>query len=207
VKEATKLGAKNSRTDAARSRAIWLHQFGGSHTPSNEPLGGNNGFLGIQRHAYALFKPKFDITRFRFLFARRLTSSLQALGDLDEDMSLCSTGLVSLKASLAKESMHVRMLFLKTLAGAWTTSVRMHEREIQSCLFGCPESLDEVGHYLRCPVLWICIDLRAPPNSPEAIIDSLCLKGPVDYGIRQIASAFSVYHATKNLHRHIVGAA
>ena len=39
------------------------------------------------------------------------------------------------------------------------------------------------------------------------IIDRLSLKGPVDYGIRKIALAFSVYHATKNLHMHIVDAA
>ena len=126
----------------------------------------DSGFLGIQRHAYALFKPKFDISRFRFLFARRLTSSLQALGCLAEAESVCSSGLAQLEASLLKETMHVRMLYLKTLAGAWTTSVRMHEKEIKTCLFGCPESLDEVGHYLRCPVLWVCIDLRAPPQIP-----------------------------------------
>ena len=56
-------------------------------------------------------------------------------------------------------------------------------------------------------MLWVCIDLRAPPKSPESIIDRLCLKGLVDYGIRTIALAFSVYHATKNLHTHIVDTA
>ena len=61
----------------------------------------------------------------------------------------------------------------------WTTSSRMHEKEIRTCLFGCPESADEVGHYLRCPFLWVCIDLRPPPESPEAVIDRLCLKCPV----------------------------
>ena len=45
------------------------------------------------------------------------------------------------------------------------------------------------------------------PKSPDAVIDRLCLKGPVDYGIRKIALAFSVYRATKNLHMHIVDAA
>ena len=35
----------------------------------------------------------------------------------------------------------------------------------------------------------------------------MSLKGPVDYGIRKIALSFSVYHATKNLHMHIVDAA
>ena len=50
--------------------------------------------------------------------------------------------------------MHISMAVIETLAGGWTTSLRMHEAEQTSCIFGCKDARDNVGHYIMCNRLW-----------------------------------------------------
>ena len=42
---------------------------------------------------------------------------------------------------------------VRPLANAWCTSRRMGEDRLP-CLFGCGPRLDDLAHYIDCPVLW-----------------------------------------------------
>ena len=48
----------------------------------------------------------------------------------------------------------LRLCWLRAIAGAWCTMVRMHEETICPCIFGCTDARDEFGHYIMCAVLW-----------------------------------------------------
>eukprot|EP00959_Pyramimonas_sp_CCMP1952_P308869 6463672-Pyramimonas_sp.AAC.1 len=66
----------------------------------------------------------------------------------------------SLRAHPAHKPPSKLWLAFKTLAGAWTTSYRMHVNPHKyNCLLGCPISesshnVDDRSHYLSCPRLW-----------------------------------------------------
>ena len=41
------------------------------------------------------------------------------------------------------------MCIFKTYIGGWTTSSRMHEHDLCSCLLGCRDSKDNINHYFN----------------------------------------------------------
>ena len=43
--------------------------------------------------------------------------------------------------------------FVRVCCNATTTTWRMNEPLRHSCLFGCPDSLDNMRHYVSCPCL------------------------------------------------------
>ena len=74
----------------------------------------------------------------------------------------------------------LRMCWLKSIAGAWTTTTRMHEQEVWNCIFGCSEP-DSLLHYLVCPALW-CIAIGVLPGEESISIEErLCLCNPPPY--------------------------
>ena len=62
--------------------------------------------------------------------------------------------LSKLRASFAGTNSYLSMCWLKAIGGGWTTSVRMHESISLPSVFGCRECIDEINHYLICPLLW-----------------------------------------------------
>ena len=54
-------------------------------------------------------------------------------------------------------SPYIKLCWLKTICGAWCTSVRLHTVQGRPCVFGCRDSSDELCHYLACPILWYFI--------------------------------------------------
>ena len=54
---------------------------------------------------------------------------------------------------LQQVQIHARVIWWKSVCGAWTTSHRMHEDVLAPCVFGCLDCKDTFCHYLECPIL------------------------------------------------------
>ncbi len=93
----------------------------------------------------------------------------------------------------------MKMCLWKTLAGAWTTSWRMHESHKFGCLFGCKEEHDDIRHYLVCAPLWHLTGevLGSPP--PVSLAERMCIDKPSVQGVLRLAVVFQAYHYTKSL--------
>jgi hypothetical protein len=87
---------------------------------------------------------------------------------------------------------------IKTWANAWTTSSRMHETEIKTCLFGCPQEHDELNHYLRCLRFQT---LLRNDNAQLHISETLLFMKPSVENALLLVTAFNAYHAVKNTSR------
>ena len=91
---------------------------------------------------------------------------------------------------------YVRMCWLKSVAGAWCTSTRLNKAVRLPCIFGCVDSMDNIRHYLICPVLWQFA--RETLHVYEEHIDighRLCLRVPSINKMRLLTFCFSLYHA------------
>ena len=93
----------------------------------------------------------------------------------------------------------LRMCWLKAIAGAWTTTTRMHETVIWPCVFGCVDCQDEIRHYLHCPVLWQLAREALSINEDHfSIGHRLCfIECSVDK-LRLLAYSHILYHSVKN---------
>ena len=91
-----------------------------------------------------------------------------------------------------------RFKAVKTLLNGWTTSRRLHESFCMPCLFGCQQSQDSFGHYVRCTrlrqlVSFLCNENLTKPIHIWSIVEPSALK------LKRLACVFTGYHA---LHRH-----
>ena len=93
----------------------------------------------------------------------------------------------------------LRMCWLKAIGGAWTTTTRMHESVKWPCIFGCTDCLDNIQHYLCCPILWQ-LSREALSLSEEhfSIWHRLCLIDCSKDKLRLLAYSHLLYHAVKN---------
>jgi hypothetical protein len=92
-----------------------------------------------------------------------------------------------------------RMCWLKTIAGAWCTSVRLHTYEGRGCCFGCIDTRDELVHYLQCPILWqfACASLSEGEFS-ICIFERLGILSPTLQKLRLLAFCHALYHSVIN---------
>ena len=97
----------------------------------------------------------------------------------------------------------MKIMAIRTICNAWTTSDRYHESLRLDCIFGCglsgprfgPRPKDILSHYLSCPCLWGIIELITGAPIPDSPPVALCIIGqqhPI-----QIALAHSIYHGLK----------
>ena len=108
--------------------------------------------------------------------------------------------LSDLIAVLQEVKIHTRVVWLKTVCGAWTTSHRMHEEHQLPCFYGCVECNDTLTHYLQCPILWQLAREAIPFEESSSIAHRLALTEPTTRTLNRLAIAFSLYHNTKNDH-------
>ena len=91
---------------------------------------------------------------------------------------------------------------VKTWANAWTTTSRMHESKILTCIFGC-EAQDCLDHYLCCDPLWTAV-ISASHKRSELLwtspIVKLGLVSPSIEWLQMCALAFACYHSIKMSH-------
>ena len=93
---------------------------------------------------------------------------------------------------------HCRMVWWKTVCGAWTTSHRMHEADQLPCIFGCTDAKDTMCHYMICPVLWQLAREAYPLEASSALSSRLCLVSPSKDSLNRLSIAFGIFHAVKN---------
>ena len=79
------------------------------------------------------------------------------------------------QALVQLKSIHSSMKFrvLKTLINGWTTSGRLHS-DVCGCILGCPDSKDELAHYLKCD-RWLRAALCAKLCVGISVLERLCL--------------------------------
>ena len=92
-----------------------------------------------------------------------------------------------------------RMCWLKSVAGAWCTSVRLSTYEDRGCCFGCTEARDEITHYLQCPILWqFARETFKMRESSICVFERMCLLSPSLHKLRIHACCHSLYHSVIN---------
>ena len=84
---------------------------------------------------------------------------------------------------------------LKSILNGWTTSHRMHEEVLRSCIFGCAHGADQWRHYAESGILWCHCGFTDHSATPRPIVTSLGIK-PVDTdSMLRVATLFLAYHA------------
>ena len=110
------------------------------------------GFSGVRSAVLKVLDPHRKIDTTGILSAKKCAVTLGA--------QLVSTARVSPNWSghfphfLNQVKAYVRLCWLKTISGGWCKIHRMHEDVMRPCIFGCPDSEDDLQHHLICPVLW-----------------------------------------------------
>ncbi|CAK0889701.1 unnamed protein product, partial [Prorocentrum cordatum] len=102
----------------------------------------------------------FDVT-----IAKRLTAWYGAAA-VPHDLKVRWTSLISLSVTVAPSW---RWITLRTLAGGWHTSSRMHVTpEVDQCRLGCHQQPDAIAHYLVCDQLQHLV--RLPRTFSQATV-------------------------------------
>ena len=93
---------------------------------------------------------------------------------------------------------YLRVCWLRTISGAWTTTHRMGEERVWQCMFGCPNEDDNLLHYLVCPILWQIACGVFKGEESLSVSERLCLQSPSVVKLQRLSVCHSVYHACKN---------
>ena len=93
---------------------------------------------------------------------------------------------------------YVGMCIFKTFIGGWTTSSRMHERNLRSCLLGCTDCADNINHYIQCSPLWQIACSALGVVDPFTFSKRLCIVSPSPDNAQLLALVFSLYHSAHN---------
>ena len=207
LKERTK-GGRNKTPEAA---ANLMRSVIATMNPVGSPSGLIAEKIAVQKLVSNLLYPEMVCADFLGFFRRRISTAFQ----LELPDSFCPLRI--LKNMLEKETMHIRMLVIKTWCAGWTTSHRMPEVKLD-CLFGCQGEKDNIAHYLRCPCLWKILDKILPnvsrlPMGPAPLLGidgnthnpltRLGMIPPNQGAMHGLALAFSIYHAVKNQKSHL----
>ena len=111
---------------------------------------------------------------------------------------LCDNWFARFSELLYDSQFFLRMCWLKSVAGAWCTSIRMNAAHRLSCLFGCIDCKDTFLHYIECPILWQIIMEAIGPLESITVASRM---GFHDFSMLQLQSlslAHLIYHHVKN---------
>ena len=94
----------------------------------------------------------------------------------------------------------IRTCWLRTAAGGWTTSIRMHsDVKLCHCLFGCTDSEDVLTHYLCCPILWcLARKISGIHETDVSIISKLPIRDPSKNKLVLLDHGHILYHCAIN---------
>jgi len=129
----------------------------------------------------------------------RISFGASAVGDF----SLSQDWFVQLHNVLCSVKHYVRMCWLKTVAGAWTTTVRTHEHKntdivAWNCIFGCSGEPDQLDHYMCCPILWHIAGSVLPGEEYFSLGYRIGFEKPTRMNIQRLAIAHGIYHQCKH---------
>ena len=137
----------------------------------------------------------------RMIWKKAISDKLKiSLGeDLVSSIVFQSNWLVKINQIFVGTNSYLRMCWLKAVAGAWTTTVRMHSIHILPCIFGCPQARDQFRHYLICPILWqLAREALSLSEEYFSIGHRMCLVDCSKDKLRLLAYSHILYHALKN---------
>ena len=117
--------------------------------------------------------------------------------------SLAQDWFVQLHSVLYSVKHYVRMCWLKTVAGAWTTTVRTHEHKntdvvAWNCIFGCSSESDQLDHYMCCPILWNIVGSVLPGEEYFSLVYRIGFEKPTKMNLQRLAIAHGIYHQCKH---------
>ena len=93
---------------------------------------------------------------------------------------------------------HCAMCVIKTWLNGWTTSYRMHEPFLRSCIFGCVDQPDTTSHYVcSCEALWRFVSFATNFRCDNAR-SRLALSNSSSRELLNLTVAFTVYHCAKS---------
>ena len=174
----------------------------GSRTPFLEPLtapGVPKTPSKIQAKVMMALQPSFVVPDVASNLVTKLKVTLSAdLFDSISDTFIDFQWLTTLIHIMQEVKIHCRMVWWKTVCGAWTTSHRMHEADQLPCVFGCTDAKDTLCHYLICPVLWQLAREVCPLEVSSDLPSRLCLVSPSKDSLNRLSIAFGIFHAVKN---------
>ena len=150
----------------------------------------------VQANVLKALRPAMDNFSLGTLLAKKLVVTLGST--FAERIRLPALWFDSLRVVLDECKVFARVCWVRTVAGGWTTSVRMHEDVQLECLFGCPDSQDCMIHYLTCPILWNLASEFYPNEESISIEQRLSLLTPSKDKIQRLALCHAIYHACKN---------
>ena len=105
---------------------------------------------------------------------------------------------------LSKCSKFVAMTWVKTISNAWTTTYRMHEQKLWTCVFGCGGCPDTTSHYLSCPLLLSLVHEICSTAFGPSVAHRLGLIEPDLCHIHLLSICFSLYHTLKGQYKHTI---
>jgi len=151
---------------------------------------------GIQSEVLRLLRPEFSDDQLGTLLARKCVVTLGE--DCANLIRMKPDWFSQISEAFGHVKAFIRICWLKSIAGAWTTTHRMHEDLKWPCIFGCLDAQDNFRHYVVCPVLWNLAGLIFDNEGSIAIEERLCLVSPSVIKLQRLALAHSIYHACKN---------
>ena len=94
----------------------------------------------------------------------------------------------------------IRVCWLRTACGGWTTSIRMHQEvAFSGCFFGCRDCEDSLTHYLQCPSLWsLAREMSQISELSPSLPHRLSLVNPTKEKLVLLAFVHSLYHMCIN---------
>ena len=163
-----------------------------------------NARLPVQQLALRIFSEHLIPDTWHELLHRRLKNFEAQLCDPIPSKTALRACLDDVFACLRVVDKFVAMCWLKTIANGWTTTHRMHEPIKWSCIFGCTDGLDELSHYLSCPILLSVVrHCFSTPFGPT-ILHRLCIRSPSPQAAIMITTCFNIYHTLKGGHRGVI---
>ena len=156
----------------------------------------------LQKQASRILFPLFHPQDMPSLCAQRL----RALSpDFEYDLRRCKWDVIA--KQLKRCSTHIAMCTIKTYTNGWCTTHRFHESVRLPCIFGCQGPIDTLAHYATCSRLWLVVGRHSRVNSGNSVLMRLGIQEPSPQHFKDLAVAFTVYHALKLGHRELVNTA
>ena len=136
---------------------------------------------------------------YKFDFPLHLRSKiLLAWPEFFESNDISVQGIRSVVKTFCLLPYHTRFAFFRTAIAAWTTTHRMHEKQLLSCLWGCSDK-DCIHHYIQCPVLWRVVHEATGIQPSVFCSHRLGVMAPTAAECALPALASQIYHYCKNV--------
>ena len=115
------------------------------------------------------------------------------------EMPVASIWWPDCRTALLSVSPYLKTCWLKTIGGGWCTGIRLSTVRDRPCIFGCPDTRDEICHYLACPILWhLALETLCIKEESIFFLNRICVIAPTPDKLKTLAFCHSLYHSVVN---------